>query len=78
MLMGKGGAWRAAEPATMARAGALMGGMIPDADQAPGFQPLRDQEGTHLCLGWAVGAADSLKTFMETPLTQVERGDKKR
>jgi ABC-type transport system involved in cytochrome bd biosynthesis fused ATPase/permease subunit len=23
-----------------------------------------------------VGAADSLKTFMETPLTQVERGEK--
>ncbi|MDM9575138.1 ATP-binding cassette domain-containing protein, partial [Klebsiella pneumoniae] len=40
------------------------------------FQPLRDLGTFYHAKAQAVGAADSLKTFMETPLTQVERGEK--
>lgn len=40
------------------------------------FQPLRDPGTFYHAKAQAVGAADSLKTFMETPLTRVERGEK--
>ncbi len=40
------------------------------------FQPLRDLGTFYHAKAQAVGAADSLKTFMETPLTQLERGEK--
>ncbi|MED7790346.1 cysteine/glutathione ABC transporter permease/ATP-binding protein CydD [Klebsiella aerogenes] len=40
------------------------------------FQPLRDLGTFYHAKAQAIGAADSLKTFMETPLTQAERGVK--
>lgn len=39
------------------------------------FQPLRDLGTFYHAKAQAVGAADSLKTFMETPLAHPERGD---
>ncbi|MEG1921309.1 MAG: cysteine/glutathione ABC transporter permease/ATP-binding protein CydD [Citrobacter sp.] len=39
------------------------------------FQPLRDLGTFYHAKAQAVGAADSLKTFMETPLARPERGD---
>ncbi|MGG7726255.1 cysteine/glutathione ABC transporter permease/ATP-binding protein CydD [Klebsiella aerogenes] len=40
------------------------------------FQPLRDLGTFYHAKAQAIGAADSLKTFMETPLAQAERGEK--
>ena len=40
------------------------------------FQPLRDLGTFYHAKAQAIGAADSLKTFMETPLAQSERGEK--
>ncbi|MEQ0079178.1 cysteine/glutathione ABC transporter permease/ATP-binding protein CydD [Klebsiella sp. JN_Kp120] len=40
------------------------------------FQPLRDLGTFYHAKAQAIGAADSLKTFMETPLAQAERGVK--
>lgn len=40
------------------------------------FQPLRDLGTFYHAKAQAIGAADSLKTFMETPLAQPERGEK--
>ncbi|WP_142501582.1 heme ABC transporter permease/ATP-binding protein CydD [Klebsiella sp. 2680] len=40
------------------------------------FQPLRDLGTFYHAKAQATGAADSLKTFMETPLAQAERGEK--
>ncbi|MFS9572851.1 ABC transporter transmembrane domain-containing protein, partial [Klebsiella quasipneumoniae] len=40
------------------------------------FQPLSDLGTFYHDKAQAVGAADSMKTFMETQLTQVERGEK--
>jgi ATP-binding cassette subfamily C protein CydD len=39
------------------------------------FQPLRDLGTFYHAKAQAVGAADSLKTFLETPLAHPERGD---
>lgn len=39
------------------------------------FQPLRDLGTFYHAKAQAIGAADSLKTFMEAPLTHPERGD---
>lgn len=40
------------------------------------FQPLRDLGTFYHAKAQAIGAADSLKNFMETPLAQAERGEK--
>ncbi|EPT4465854.1 heme ABC transporter permease/ATP-binding protein CydD [Klebsiella aerogenes] len=40
------------------------------------FQPLRDLGTFYHAKAQAIGAADSLKTFMETPLAQAQRGEK--
>ena len=40
------------------------------------FQPLRDLGTFYHAKAQAIGAADSLKSFMETPLAQAERGEK--
>ena len=40
------------------------------------FQPLRDLGTFYHAKAQAIGAADSLKTFMEAPLAQAERGEK--
>lgn len=40
------------------------------------FQPLRDLGTFYHAKAQAIGAADSLKTFMETPLAQAGRGEK--
>ena len=40
------------------------------------FQPLGDLGTFYHAKAQAIGAADSLKTFMETPLAQAERGEK--
>ncbi|MFI2960935.1 cysteine/glutathione ABC transporter permease/ATP-binding protein CydD [Klebsiella aerogenes] len=40
------------------------------------FQPLRDLGTFYHAKAQAIGAADSLKTFIETPLAQAERGEK--
>lgn len=39
------------------------------------FQPLRDLGTFYHAKAQAVGAADSLKTFMETPLAHPQRGE---
>ncbi len=54
----------------------MSGFFNPDSGAGVFFQPLRDLGTFYHAKAQAIGAADSLKTFMETPLAQAERGEK--